>query len=154
MMKIKKRFTPSQAVLGFITACALGLSSVGTATADQESKSVFVTLTSSETQTQGMALVLSNAMQGQGADIQLLLCDGAGQLAVEGSTSEALAPRDVTPQQMLNNLIRGGAAVEVCALFLPNAELTSDALIDGVSVAEPPAVATRLLDPNVRVLSF
>jgi hypothetical protein len=31
-----------------------------------------------------------------------------------------LKPRDVTPQQMLQGVIKAGAKVEVCALYLPN----------------------------------
>ncbi|MCC5880508.1 MAG: DsrE family protein [Idiomarina sp.] len=121
---------------------------------DEPVKQVFVTLTSAETQTQGMALVLTNAMQAQGAEVELLLCDGAGQLAVTDAPSERLAPRDVSPKMMLKNLMQGGAKVQVCALFLPNAGLSDTDLLEGISAAQPPAIAERLLAEGVRVFNF
>lgn len=115
---------------------------------------VLVTLTSSELQTQGMALVLSTAMQAQGAQIELLLCDGAGELAVKDTASEYLAPKNVSPQMMLKNLMQGGAKVQVCALFLPNADLDPNQLLDGINAAQPSEIATRLLADGVRVYNF
>lgn len=135
-----------------------GLLFAGAAQADigvqGQVKEVLVTLTSAETQTQGMALVLSSAMQSQGANVQVLLCDSAGYLAVADHPSEALAPRNVSPQQMLKNLMQNGADIQVCALFLPNAELSQEALLEGVQSAQPPAISERMLADNIRVFNF
>lgn len=133
---------------------ALSLSFLVLGGAQASEKSVLVTLTAESTETQGMAMVLSNAMQSQGAQVHVLLCDQAGMLAVEGHSADALAPRDLTPVDMLGNLIAGGATVQVCALFLPNRSQDQADLLDGVSVAQPPAIAEILLNPDVRVFNF
>lgn len=140
------------------TSLLSGLLFAGAAQADiggeVPPQEVLVTLTSGQPQTQGMALVLASAMQSQGARIEVLLCDSAGYLAVADYPSEALAPRQVSPQQMLNNLIQNGADIQVCALFLPNTELSQDVLLEGVKAAQPPAIAERMLADNIRVFNF
>lgn len=40
------------------------------------------------------------------------------------------------------------------ALYLPNADLQADALIDGVSAANPEVMAARLLADDARIMSF
>lgn len=47
-----------------------------------------------------------------------------------------------------------GATAEVCAIYLPNAEIGEDALIDGVTVAAPPDVAGYMIGPGTRLLTF
>lgn len=164
-MKIKNLFTHCESVLGllaktlpttslWVLLLAAQLTSPLVVAADEVKPSVLVTLTSAEPQTQGMALVLSNAMQAQGAEVHMLLCDEAGHLAIRGSESVALAPREISPKQMLDNLMQGGANVEVCALFLPNAGLSEDALLPEVKAAQPPSIAGMMLDPKVRVFNF
>ena len=49
---------------------------------------VVVILTSASLQTQGMAMVLSRAMQEQGVQLSILLCDKAGDLAIDGYQSQ------------------------------------------------------------------
>lgn len=117
-------------------------------------KEVMVILTASSLQTQGMAMVLSNAMSAQGAKVNVLLCDKAGDLALESDQSSALKPRDVTPGQMLRGLISEGARVNVCALYLPNSKYTKDDLIEGIGVASPPDMASQMLNPDFRVFTF
>lgn len=65
-----------------------------------------------------------------------------------------LKPRNVTPQQMLQGLIKAGAQVEVCALYLPNSGRQATDLIQGVTPAKPADVATHLLKPGVHTLAF
>jgi hypothetical protein len=95
-------------------------------------------ITSDEEQTQAMALILT--MQAQRADVspQVLLCDDAGELAVasEASDSEVLRGPDASPA------------------FLPNSEYTDTDLIDGVGVAQPPAIGAIVADPAVRLFTF
>ena len=55
---------------------------------------------------------------------------------------------------MMQALIQGGATVEVCALFLPNANLASADLVAGVAVAKPPEVAAFMVKPGVRSFGF
>ncbi|PSF13288.1 hypothetical protein C7H09_01355 [Marinobacter fuscus] len=115
---------------------------------------VLVILTSNSLQTQGMAMVLSNTMANQGAKVNVLLCDKAGDLALKSYQSEALAPKNLTPGQMLRGLMKAGGTVNVCALYLPNSDHTKDDLLDGVGVATPPAMAEQMLDSNIRTFTF
>ncbi len=115
---------------------------------------LFVVVTSPDNQTQGMAMVLANQALNQGADVRVLLCSDGGQLALRDYQPEALKPRDVTPKQLLQNLLNNGVTVEVCAIFLPNSDWTEVDLIEGVGVAAPPDVAAYMLQPRVRYFTF
>ena len=55
---------------------------------------------------------------------------------------------------MLQGVIKAGAQVEVCTLYLPNTGKKPTDLIEGVTPAKPADVAAYLLKPNVRTLSF
>lgn len=115
---------------------------------------VLVILTSDSLQTQGMAMVLSNTMAEQGAKVNVLLCDKAGDLALKAYEASALKPKDVTPGQMLRGLLKQGGEAKVCALYLPNSDYSKDDLIDGVGVAMPPEMAAQMLNPKMRTFSF
>lgn len=115
---------------------------------------VLITLTSAEQQTRGMAMVLGNTMQAQGAQVSVLLCDSAGDMALKDQQSEPLKPKNVTPEQLMKKLIAGGADVQVCALYLPNKGVQADALVNGVTAAKPPVMAKALTDKATRVFSF
>ena len=114
----------------------------------------FFNVTSADNQSQGMAMVLATQMVEQKAAVRILLCGPAGQLALKTYEHAALKPRNVTPKQMLAGLMKAGATVEVCALFLPNADRTPADLTDGVTVAKPPEVAAYMLKPGVRAFGF
>jgi intracellular sulfur oxidation DsrE/DsrF family protein len=86
--------------------------------------------------------------------VRMLLCGPAGQLALKTYEPAALKPRNVTPKQMMQGLIKGGATVEVCALFLPNADRTNADLIEGVAVAKPPEVAAYMVKHGVKAFGF
>jgi len=115
---------------------------------------VLVILSSDSLQTQGMAMVLSNTMAQKGAKVNVLLCDEAGDLALKAYEAEPLAPKNVTPGQMLRGLMKAGGTVNVCALYLPNSEYSKDDLLDGVGVATPPAMAAQMLDRKMRTFTF
>ncbi|MFB2706073.1 hypothetical protein [Marinobacter shengliensis] len=115
---------------------------------------VLVILSSDSLQTQGMAMVLANTMAEKGAKVNVLLCDEAGDLALKSYEGEALAPRNVTPGQMLRGLLKAGGTASVCALYLPNSDNSKDDLIDGVGVAMPPQMADQMLNRNMRVFTF
>ncbi|WP_417530625.1 hypothetical protein [Marinobacter lipolyticus] len=115
---------------------------------------VLVILSSDSLQTQGMAMVLSNTMAQQGARVNVLLCDKAGDLALKSYTAPALKPKDVTPGQMLRGLLKQGGEAKVCALYLPNSEYSRDDLIDGVGVAMPPEMAGQMLNGRMRTFTF
>lgn len=115
---------------------------------------VLVILSSDSLQTQGMAMVLSNTMAGQGARVNVLLCDQAGDLALKSYEAASLKPNDVTPGQMLRGLMKAGGIVNVCALYLPNSAHTEDDLIDGVGVARPPEMTRQMMNPEMRTFTF
>lgn len=120
----------------------------------QSPAETFFNVTSADNQTQGMAMVLASQMAEQKAAVRILLCGPAGQLALKAYEPPALKPRNVTPKQMMAGLIKGGATVEVCALFLPNADKAPADLVDGVTVAKPPEVAAYMMKPGVRAFGF
>lgn len=115
---------------------------------------VLVILSSDSLQTQGMAMVLSNTVAQQGAQVNVLLCDAAGDLALKSYSAETLAPKNVTPGQMLRGLMKAGGKVSVCALYLPNSEYSKADLLDGVGVAKPPEMARPMLDRKMRTFTF
>ncbi len=136
-----------------LTLIALAAGTALTAFAAQ-AQELFVNIHSSQPMAQGAALVLATQALEQKASVRVLLCDAAGDLAVAGSPQTVLKPRNVTPQQMLQGLIRNGATVEVCALYLPNTGKQPTDLIAGVTPARPAEVAAHLLKPGMATLAF
>lgn len=139
------KFTP------LLSAGLLALSLGATAQSQTET---FFNVTSADNQAQGMAMVLATQMAEQKASVRVLLCGPAGNLALKSYEPAALKPKNVTPKQMMAGLIKGGATVEVCALFLPNAERTPADLMDGITVAKPPEVAAYMTKAGVRTFGF
>ncbi|WP_434984143.1 hypothetical protein [Vreelandella zhaodongensis] len=126
-----------------------------------EGDKALVILTSGAVQTQSMAMILSSAMQQQGTDLHILLCDAAGDLAVDGYESEEAVNTppsnpagQVKPEGMLKMLMGEGASVDVCAIYLPNTDATEEDLLEGVGVAAPGPMAEMMRDPTIPVFSF
>ncbi|HKM26784.1 MAG TPA: hypothetical protein VJY57_05025 [Thiopseudomonas sp.] len=114
-----------------------------------------VIVTSASLQTQGMAMVLSRAMQEQGVQLTMLLCDQAAELAIQSYQSpRALAPKGMKPEGLLQQIIDAGATVAVCALYLPNSSYQEQDLRQGVSLAQPAKMAEMLRCANSKVLTF
>ena len=132
---------------------ALGLASALSVHA-QTPAELFVSINSGVTQTQGVAMVLTSQALAQKAAVRILLCSEGGQLAVKDKESASLKPMNKSPKELLQGLMKAGAKVEVCALFLPNADLKPTDLIDGIGVAKPTDVAEYFLKPNVKTLSY
>jgi predicted peroxiredoxin len=122
--------------------------------AQAQSQELFVNIHSGNAMAQGAGLVLAGQALEQKASVRVLLCDKAGDIAVVGQELPKLKPRDVTPQQMLQGVIKAGAKVEVCALYLPNTGRKPTDLIEGVTPAKPADVAAHLLKPSVNTLAF
>ena len=136
--------------IALCTLLAVSLASV----AQTSQTETFFNVTSGDNQAQGMAMVLATQVAEQKGAVRILLCGPAGQLALKAYEPAALKPRNVTPKQMMAGLIKAGATVEVCALFLPNADKTNADLTEGISVAKPPEVAAYMLKPGVRAFGF
>lgn len=148
-----------------LAAAATAISLSGAALADghdhdHDDDQALVILTSDSLETQGMAMILSNAMQQQGTQLQILLCDAAGDLAIEGhdagefNTPPGHDMETLSPSALLGMLMGNGASADVCAIYLPNSEYGEDDLREGVGVAAPGPMAEMMRDPKVPVYSF
>lgn len=142
-----------------LAACVLGVSllaplAVQAGGHEQAEEKALIMLNSDSLMTQGMAMVLGNAMQGKGVQVDVLLCDAAADLALQDTTSELLKPNDVTPEQLMMRMQQNGATVSVCALYLPNSGNAKDALREGVEVATPPEMAEQMTAEHTRVFNF
>jgi len=115
---------------------------------------LFVNIHSGSAMAQGAGLVLAGQALEQKAHVRVLLCDAAADIAVAGKDMPTLKPRNVTPQQMMQGLIKAGATVEVCALYLPNSGRQPADLVPGVTPAKPADVAAHLLKPGMATLAF
>ncbi len=117
-------------------------------------KGLNVILTSKDTQTQMMAMVLSMNTMKLKKEVNIVLCSNAGDLADKNISSESMKPLNKSPKMLLQGLIKKGANVKVCPLYLPNASKDKSVLIDGVTVAKPNEVASKLLDTDYKILSY
>jgi predicted peroxiredoxin len=122
--------------------------------AQADGQPVTVILNAASPMTQGIALVLANQMQAQGGQVQILLCDKAGDLALKDAAGEKLKPQDLTPAQLLDGALKKGATASVCALYLPNTGHTVEQLKDGIAPAKPDAIGKAVLDPQRKALAF
>ncbi len=118
-------------------------------------------VTSDAIETQSMAMILGNAMRQQGTDLHILLCDAAGDLAVDGYASEAPIntppgnPMEkLAPEGLLKMMMGEGVSVDVCAIYLPNTDYAEDDLLEGVGVAAPGPMAEMMRDPAIPVFEF
>ncbi|GAA0309458.1 hypothetical protein [Rhodovulum strictum] len=137
------------------SACAMLLSA--TVAAAEDAASLVGVVTAAEPQTQLMSMVLINQAIDRGVPTRILLCGPAGDIALSDAPDTATAPqppRGASPQGLLKAAIEKGATVEVCAIYLPGKGADAAALIEGVGVAEPPAMAEALLERSARVWSF
>lgn len=135
---------------------ALGLLGLAIAAAAHaaDTNELFVNIHSGNAMAQGAGLAIATNALEQKATVRVLLCDAAGDIALVGKELPKLKPRDVTTQQILQGVIKAGAKVEVCALYLPNTGKQPTDLIPGVTAAKPAEVAAYLLKPNVNTLAF
>lgn len=131
---------------------------VPTLVSASELKGLNVLITSADAQTQMMAMVLSSSvLNDQKKAVNITLCGPAGNLALKDFTAAGVKKPDGTmanPKGALAGIMKAGAVVTVCPLFLPNAEKDATALVEGISVAKPPMVAKGLTDPDFNNISF
>jgi len=132
----------------FIAAAAL------TVSMSAQASELFLSINSGSAMTQAAGIVLASQAIEQKAGVRVLLCDAGGDIALIGKETPALKPRNITVQQMLQGLLKAGAKVEVCALYLPNTGRQPTDLISGVTPAKPADVAAYLLRPEVQTLAF
>ncbi|MBN2907079.1 MAG: hypothetical protein JXJ18_10260 [Rhodobacteraceae bacterium] len=138
-----------------MTAVALVLAA-GPAMAKDALKLVTV-VTDANPQTQLMGMVLINQAIDRGVPTRILLCGPAADMALKDAPETATAPqppKGASPQALLMAAMKKGAKAEVCAIYLPGKGAGPEVLLDGVTVAQPPAMAKTLLDRQARVWSF
>lgn len=114
-------------------------------------------ITSEDAQTRLMGMDLTMQAVQQGAEAHIMLCGPAGDLALMEPPASATAPqqpRGTSPQGLMRQVMEAGPQIEVCAVYLPNKGADPEVLLDGISPADPAAMAARLLAPNVRILTF
>ena len=141
-------------IFNYTWVLVIFLALAGTAFAEQ-GKGLNVVVTSADRQAQMMAMVLSvQTMKKHGKEVNMVLCGAAGDLALKSTKTETFLPPKKSPTMLLNALLKMGASIQVCPLYLPNAGKTTDDLIEGIEVAKPPVVAGRLLDRDYQNLTF
>lgn len=146
---MKKGFLSTILVAALVAPMALSAS---------DTKGLNVLITSGDTQTQMMGMVLStSSIKDHNAKVNITLCGPAGNLALKDYQSDTVKRpdgKDVNPKMALGGLIKAGASVQVCPLFLPTAGKDTSALMEGITIAKPPMVAKGLLDDDFQNISF
>ncbi len=123
--------------------------------AGEMAKGLNVMVTSPDNQTQLMAMVLSlQTIKKHDKKINMVLCGPAGVLALKDTVTPKLKPLNVSPTMLLNKIMKLGANVSVCPLYLPNADKTKADLIEGITVAKPSVIAGKLLNKNLQNLAY
>lgn len=141
----------------FISIATGALVAASAAMAQDDKSNLVTVVTSENPQTQLMAMVLTAQAVEQGHAVHMLLCGPGGDIALADAPETATAPqppRGASPQGLLNAIMQGGATVEVCAIYLPGKGLEPSALIEGIGVAQPPAMAARMLADDTVLWSF
>ena len=121
---------------------------------ENSAKGLNVIITSGDAQTQMMGMALSMATLKQKKEVIMTLCSKGGDLAVKDMESPILKPMNKSPKMMLQALMKQGAKVKVCPLYLPNASKDESVLLEGITVAKPAEVAASLLDKDYQNLSY
>jgi len=124
----------------------------------QQAKGLNVLVNSGNSQTQSMAMVLSlMAMKKHKKEVNIVLCGKAGDLAdknIKGVPTKRPNGTQPSAKKHLQILIKKGATVKVCPLYLPNANKDKSVLLDGITVAKPPVVAGKLLNKDFQNITF
>lgn len=136
-----------------IALATLLLSPMSALASDKADKLLLV-VTSEDTLTQFMAMILGNESQAKGAEVDVLLCGKAADIAIKDSQEVFLKPKNVSPQMLMKKMIKNGANVEVCPPYFPNAGKTKADLLEGISLAQPPKVADKILAKDTKILSY
>ena len=120
--------------------------------------SVLINVTSDDAQVQLMSMVLTMQSAQQGAKTNVLLCGAAGDMALRDAPNSVTAgqpPMNMSAQGLMKTVIeKTNTKVEVCAIYLPGKGLDQSALIDGVTVADPAAIAKLMISRDTKIASF
>ncbi len=137
-----------------LSIVALGAFLFTSSAVASEKKGLNVVLTSGDEQTQMMAMVLSMMTVKAKKKVNITMCAAGGKLALKDTKTQVFEPAKKSPTMILNALIKKGAKVQVCPLYLPSVGKDKTALIDGISIAKPPKIAAQLLNADFTTLSY
>ncbi|TCP41311.1 DsrE family protein [Rhodovulum marinum] len=140
-----------------LKATALAVVLAATPALAKDAVKLVTVVTDANPQTQLMSMVLTNQAIDRGMPTRILLCGPAADIALKDAPEAATAPqppKGASPQALLQAAMKKGAKAEVCAIYLPGKGLGPEALIEGVGVAQPPAMAKAMADRRARVWSF
>ncbi|MFO7859210.1 MAG: DsrE family protein [Ectothiorhodospiraceae bacterium] len=118
---------------------------------------VLMFVNSGDNQVQGMAMTLASNLSQQDESVHIVLCGDAAELGLEEFIPEALAPRNVSSKELMQEAMSFGATVQVCHLFLPNSgyrQYEEEDLLQEVTVNDPEEQAEMLSEDDPRVLTF
>lgn len=121
---------------------------------ENSAKGLNVIITSGDAQTQMMGMALSMATLKQKKEVIMTLCSKGGDLAVKDMESPILKPMNKSPKMMLQALMKQGAKVDLCPIYLPNAENAKAELLEGITIATPADGASKLLNKDFQNLSY
>ena len=142
----------------FLTACSRSANpTVSSSVESNMTTPVLTVITQADPETQLMALILSKAASDQGNSVRILLCGSGGDLALRSppaSLRKPLAPKNMSPVDLMSKLIESSVQVDVCAIYLPNRDFGKESLLDSVGVATPMDVAKFYTQNDAKVLSF
>ncbi|MEA3314390.1 MAG: DsrE family protein [Campylobacterota bacterium] len=140
------------------TVALASLLVIPTISSASQAKGLNVLVNSDSSQTQAMAMVLSlMTIKKHKKEVNIVLCGAAGDLAhknIKGVPTKRPDGKAPSAKQHLQALIKLGADVKVCPLYLPNKGVDKSILIDGVTVAKPPVVAGKLLNKDFQNITF
>jgi len=124
----------------------------------KQAEGLNVLVNSGDPQTQAMAMVLSlMSLKKHSKKVNIVLCSAAGDLAdknIKGTPIKRPNGKSPSAKDHLKMLIKKGANVQVCPLYLPNANKDKSVLLDGITIAKPPVVAGKLLNENFQNITF
>jgi len=137
-----------------LSTVALGAFLFTSSAVASEKSGLNVVLTSGDTQTQMMAMVLSMMTVKAKKKVNITMCAAGGKLALKETKTPVFEPAKKSPTMLLNALLKKGANVQVCPLYLPSINKDKTALIDGITIAKPPKIAAQLLNDDYTTLSY
>ncbi len=82
------------------------------------------------------------------------MCAAGGKLALKDTVTAIFEPAKKSPSMLLKALLKNGANVQVCPLYLPSVNKDKSALLDGITIAKPPKIAAELLNDDFTTLSY
>lgn len=140
-------------LIACLTLFAAVSTPVSTASASDDPTTLFINLYSDDVWTQQMALGFAKRVQGMGHPVVVFLNVRAVTLANSAAPAHTHAMSGRTGQEMIQELIAGGARVFLCPSCTRQAGLSLENRIEGVEPGSPETIAI-MMDPNTKVMSW